>query len=380
MDELIFNKAEMAAAIQSAEKHWKQLHGMPEEAFREFSTAAYIQKICSGYPLERIDTGMETGLVYLLEVGGNETVALRADTDAVPTEEGPFHLCGHDAHAAGLLGAVRYLCSIREELDCNVLFIFQPAEEGTMGARTMIEHGLFDSLKQKPVRIFGIHNRPEADCGDVVVHRGPLMSEKSMFKVTFRGKLGHGSLPHKCVDPVVAAGAFICGLQSVISRNVDPFQPAICTINSVTAGTAASSAPETAVLTGYIRSFERATHDRMCERLRRIADSTAEAYECTCQTDIIYMVPAVRNSDEMYAVALRAAEAAVGAGHIIDSAPSLASEDFAVWGTEIPSFFYWAGSGIPGEVNAPWHDRSFRMDSRYMHTAVPLLCASVLVK
>lgn len=374
----MFRKSEMEEAVRLAEKHWQHLHTIPEKAFEEKETTAYIKKVCKEYPVDFIDIGMDTGLVCFLDAGAEDTVALRTDIDAVPTEHGQQHLCGHDAHMSAMLGAVHYLCSVRDQLEHNVLFIFQPAEEGTHGAAAMIEHGILEKVPQRPARIFGIHNRPEADCGDVIVHKGPLMSEKSVFRIRLKGRAGHGSLPHKCVDPIVAAGSLICGVQTIISRNVDPFQPAICTFNSVTAGMSESSAPETAVLTGYIRSFDHDTHIRMGERLKTLAEDISAAYECECEISITPMVPAVNNREEMYAAALKAAEIAAGADHIRDSAPSLASEDFAVWGTVIPSFFYWVGSGIPGRNNAPWHDPSFCMDPHYMETAVPLLCASAM--
>ncbi len=380
--EMDVNNLLMRDSIRIADEHWEYLHTVPEKAFEEFETTRYIRRVCEeycgGYPIGIIDIGMETGIVCLLDAGADETVALRADIDAVPTEEGPRHLCGHDGHAAALLGAMHYLC-LDQGLKNNVLFIFQPAEEGTRGARAMLEHGLLDKVPQRPSCIFGIHNRPEVDCGDVVVHKGPLMSEKSVFTVTYTGRPGHGSLPHKCVDPIVAAVSFVSGLQTVESRNVDPFQPVICTVNSIRAGEPDVASPAAAVMTGYIRSFDHQTHIRMEERVRSLAEKIAEAYECRFSAVITPMVPAVDNSDLMYQRALRAAETAVGREHITDSAPCLASEDFAVFGTEIPSFLYWVGSGLPGRKNAPWHDPAFRMDPHYMHTAVPLLCASAAI-
>lgn len=375
-----------------AERHWKYLHTVPESAFCEYRTTEYIREAASHYPVKVIDLGMETGLICWLDAGSDETVALRADIDAVPTESGPMHLCGHDAHSSTLLGAMHYLCRAcemsddsesgivkRRALPYNVLFIFQPAEEGTHGASDLLSRGLLDRSPQRPVRIFGIHNRPEVTCGDVVVHKGPLMSEKSVFSIRYTGKPGHGSLPHKCIDPVVAACTFVCSMQTVISRNVDPFEPAICTVNSVRAGQPDLSAVETADITGYIRSFDHGTHERMVGRVTRLAESTAEAYECKCECTVTHMVPAVDNSEEMYELALRAATLAAGEEHVIDTPPSLASEDFAVYGSEIPSFFYWVGSGIAGKENAPWHDRKFAMDPEYMKTAVPVMCASALV-
>lgn len=133
-------------------------------------------------------------------------------------------------------------------------------------------------------------------------------------------------------------------------------------------------------MTGYIRSFDHDTHARMEERVAALAESIAKAYECRCECTITPMVPAVCNSDAMYEKACKAVEMAIGREHIKDSAPCLASEDFAVYGKEIPEFFYWVGSGKPGEYNPPWHDPGFRMDPAYMKTAVPVLCASVMAE
>ena len=376
----MFDKSIMTEAVNLADNHRKVLHSIPESAFTERKTTAYIKKACSDYPVKLIDIGMETGAVYYLDAGRDETVALRADIDALPTEQGPQHLCGHDAHSSTLLGAMHYLCALKEELPYNVLFVFQPAEEGTRGAKAMIDHGLFEKVPQKPVRMFGIHNRPEVDCGDVVVHKGPLMSEKNIYKITYTGVPGHGSLPHKCVDPIIAAASFVTGLQTVVSRNIDPFEPVICTVNSLTAGAPDIPVPKDALITGYFRSFDHAAHIRMEERLRQIAESTAEAYECGCDISIVHAVPAVDNSEDMYLIALRAAEAAVGREHVVDSRACLASEDFAVFGEVIPAFFYWVGSGTPGKKCAAWHDPGFCVDPHYMETAVPVMCASVFSK
>ena len=374
----MFDKSIMTEAVNLADKHRKVLHSIPESAFEEHRTTAYIKETCAAYPLKLIDIGMETGAVYYLDAGRDETVALRTDIDALPTEQGPRHLCGHDAHAGTMLGAIHYLCAVRKDLPYNVLFVFQPAEEGTRGAKAMLDHGLLEKVPQRPVRIFGIHNRPEVDCGDVVVHKGPLMSEKNIFRITFKGVPGHGSLPHKCVDPIVAAASFVTGLQTVVSRNADRFEPVICTVNSLTAGAPDIPVPKEAVVTGYFRSFDHETHIRMENRVRQLAESTAEAYECGCDISIVHAVPAVDNSEEMYRMALRAAEQAVGKEHIVDSRACLASEDFAVFGEEIPSFFYWVGSGTPGKKCASWHDPAFCVDPHYTETAVPVLCASAL--
>lgn len=379
MNDILFKQL-MNEAVRIADKHWRFLHTIPESAFEEHETTAYIKGICGRYPVEKIDIGMDTGAVYYLDAGCDETIALRADIDALMTEQGPQHLCGHDAHSSTLLGAMHYLCAVKEDLPYNVLFIFQPAEEGTRGAKAMLDHGLLEKVPQKPVRIFGIHNRPEVDCGDVVVHKGPLMSEKNIYRITYTGVPGHGSLPHKCVDPIVAAASFVTGLQTIVSRNVDPFEPVICTVNSISAGAPEIPVPKETVITGYFRSFNHAAHVRMEERVRKLAESIADAYECGCDISIVHAVPAVDNSEKMYLVAMRAAEAAVDKEHIVESRACMASEDFAVFGEEIPSFFYWVGSGTPGKECASWHDPAFSVDPHYMETAIPVLCASAMTR
>ena len=383
----MIEKERMQAAIEAAEKHWKYLHTIPEMAFDEQKTTAYIKNVCAEYPVKFIDIGMETGLVCYLDAGAGTTVALRADIDAVPTEEGCAHFCGHDAHTASLLGAMHFLCGDISALKHNVLFVFQPAEEGTRGARALLDHGLLDKVPQRPSAIFGIHNRPEEQVGDIVVHKGPLMSEKSVFRIALTGKPGHGSMPHKCIDPITAASAIIMGVRTIVSLNTDPFKPCICTVSSVHGGTTESSAPETARLTGYIRSFDSYTHAHMEERLECLARRTAEAYECGCDIEIERVVPAVDNRADMYEIALKAAEKALEMsesafgkkGNIVDSDPCLASEDFAVYSAEIPSFLYWVGSGTPGKENAMWHDPAFRVDPHYTETAVPVLAACALI-
>ena len=376
----IFDCLLMEEAVAEAEVHRNYLHAHPETGLHEHETTAYIKSVCGDHPVELIDLGMETGAVYWLDAGCSETIGLRTDIDALSTESGPQHLCGHDAHTASMLGAVHYLCAVKEDLPFNVLFVFQPAEEGTRGAEAMIRHGLFDKVPQKPVRMFGIHNRPEVDCGDVVVHKGPLMSEKSIYTITYSGVTGHGSTPHRCIDPIVAAAAFVTGLQTVMSKNVDPFEPAICTVNSLVAGGPDIPAPRDAVITGYFRSFDHDTHVRMEKRLRGLADNIAAAYECSCGIRVIDVVPAVDNPEGLYDIAYRAAEAAAGKEHVVDAAPCLASEDFALYGEVVPSFFFWVGSGTPGKKCAPWHDLSFCVDPHYTETAVPVLCASAMTK
>ena len=365
----------MKRAVETAERLAAQLHTRPERSFQEFETTRIVREFCRAQGLRLLDLGMETGAVALLEAGKPELVALRADLDAVDTEHGPAHLCGHDYHTAAALGAAQYLAEHRQQLTHDVVFLFQPAEECTQGARAMLDHGLLAALGRRPVRLFGIHNRPELLCGEIAVHTGPLMAEKSNFVLRLQGRTGHGGTPQVCVDPIAAAAQFIVAAQSIVSRNVDPLEAAVCSVCSIHSGTAANFAPEQAVLTGSVRTLRHDVHLRVCRRLETLAHSTAEGFECRCDWTLEHQVPAVDNSAALAAVARCAAQRT---GRVVDTRPCLGSEDFAVLGQEMPGFFYWVGSGAAGEENAVWHSPQFRVRPGYLDTAVPLLVYSAL--
>lgn len=364
---------EMALAIRQAEVFAAALHGEPEQSFQEHRATARIRDFCRTCGVETVDIGMDTGVVAFLDRKKPQTVALRADIDAVPTEHGPAHLCGHDYHTAALLGAMQYLSRNAEALPWNVAFFFQPAEECTQGAAAMLRAGLLEKLPQRPFRLFGIHNRPELPVGQIAVHAGALMAEKTNFTLQFTGRSGHGGSPHLCVDPLVAAAQFTVGAQSIVSRNVNPLEAAVCSVCSLHCGTEENFAPQTALLTGSIRTLHHPVHQRIMARLAALAEQTALGYECACRLQWIPQVPAVVNDEALYPAALHAARQAAGHDGVVDTLPCLGSEDFAVLGQEIPSFFYWVGSGAPGQENAAWHSDTFRIADGYLNIAVPLL-------
>lgn len=368
---------ELAQAIQTAELLAQELHQQPERSFQEYRTTERILDFCRSCDVQFIDTGMPTGVVAFLHRNRAQTVALRADIDAVPTATGAAHLCGHDYHTAALLGAMQYL-SRKPELPYNVAFLFQPAEECTQGAAAMLRCGLMERLPQAPFRLFGIHNRPEIPCGQIAVHAGALMAEKTNFTVRFTGRTGHGGSPHQCVDPLVAAAQFTVGAQTIVSRNVDPLEAAVCAVCSFHSGTAENFAPQTAELTGSIRTLHHPVHQRIMERLAALAEETARGYECACDIEWQPQVPAVVNSDALYPIALRAAEKAATRQGVVDTLPCLGSEDFAVLGQAIPSFFYWVGSGEKGKASGAWHSDTFKIADGYLNTAVPLLVYSAI--
>lgn len=356
------------------------LFEMPERSFGEYKTTEIIRQFLTEHNIRLIDLGMPTGVLAYLDAGCDTTVALRADIDAVDTEGGPMHLCGHNYHAAALLGAADMLTRIRDELPCNVLFIFQPAEETTDGAKAMLEHGMMELIPHLPTRLFGIHNRPEIPVGRIAVHRGALMARKTNFSLTYTGKTGHGGTPQLCRDPITAAAQFITAVQTVISRSVDPFEASVFSVCSIHAGTEDNLAPERTVMTGSARSLDDSVHEILLNRAESIAKATAEGMGVSCQLEWLPQVPAVVNSDEITELARTAAALTVGVENVTDTLPCLGSEDFAVFGEHIPSFFYWVGSGKQDGTSASWHIPTFCVESGYLDVAVPLLVNSVLVR
>ena len=364
---------ESAALAESAQK---RLHDVPEDSFKEIKTTAIIREYCLREAVRFIDLKRETGAAVCLEAGKGktETVLLRADIDAVPTPDGPKHLCGHDHHTASLIGAMHCLARLKEELPVNVVFIFQPAEECTHGAKTLFQNGLLEALPQKPCACFGIHNRPELPVGKVAVHRGPLMAAKTDFKVVFTGRTGHAASPHHTIDPILAGAAYVAGIQSIIPRNLDPLEPAVCGIYSFLSGDDSNDPPRKAELTGTFRSYNKTVHSTIRSRVEELALSTARAYLCEAEVTWMPDVPPLINSSELYETACQAVESVCGKGGITDTKPTLASDDFAEFAERMPAFYYWVGSG-----SAPWHDPAFRVSDGYQAVAVPLLVRSVLL-
>lgn len=368
---------EQAAAM--AQSWVKQLHDIPEQSFCEFETTAFIRKVCEELDVATIDGGLTTGVLAWLDNGCDETVALRADIDAVTFDEGPRHQCGHDYHTAALLGAMAYLKAHQHALACNVAFIFQCAEENTSGAAAMVEKGLWERFPKRPSAVFGIHNRPELPVGTIGVHQGALMAEKTDFRLVFHGQQGHGSTPEHCIDPILPAAEFTAALPALVSRETSPFDAAVCAVYSFHSGTEANASPESAVLTGSLRTLRHSVHRHLKERLTALAKDTAHAYRCTVENiEWLHGVPLLDNSAALYRRAFEAAEKTVGAGNVTDVSPCLGAEDFAVFMRDLPGFFYWVGSGSGEGTVHPWHSAAFSVAEGYLPVAVTLLVNLVM--
>ena len=365
----------------------RHLHRHPEKSWHEYETTKYITGILERIPgIEILSLGLTTGVVACLKgEKPGKCVALRADIDALEVvecwesadksqNEGRGHLCGHDFHTASLLGAAMILSRHRAELEGNVIFIFQPAEETTNGARVIIQTGIFE--KYGIEAIFGLHNRPEVETGSVVVKTGSLMAAKINFRIVVHGVGGHGSMPHKCVDPLVASAAIIQNVLTIPARNVDPMKSLVLSICSIHGGTPDNLIVSEVEMTGSMRYHEPEVGRRALERLKTVVRSTCETFECTSEFEIVESVPAVINSEALYGMALDAVREAIGPDAAVTSESALATEDFADYMQLVPGFFYWLGSRRQGDDVFSWHNSKFHTDDNAIRYGSQLLAIS----
>jgi hippurate hydrolase len=340
----------------------RTIHAHPELRYEETQTSDLVAAKLTEWGIE-VHRGMgKTGVVGVLKRGtGKRMVGLRADMDALPIQElntfdhrsrneGKMHACGHDGHTAMLLGAAQYLAR-HGQFDGTIVFIFQPAEEGGAGAKAMIEDGLF---KQFPVdAVFGIHNWPGMPAGYFGVTEGPIMASSNEFRIEIKGVGSHAALPHNGRDPVFTAVQIANGLQSIITRNKKPLDTAVLSITQIHAGDAVNVVPNTAWIAGTVRTFTTDTLDLIESRLRKIAESTAEAYDCSVDIAFHRNYPPTVNSSAETQFAAEVMREVVGADHVdANVEPTMGAEDFSFMLLEKPGCYAFLGNGEGGHRDA----------------------------
>jgi hippurate hydrolase len=333
----------------------RDIHHHPELAFDEHRTSALVaEKLQAwGYEVERGLGG--TGVVGRLVRGdGRRRLGLRADMDALPIDEatglgyascnaGVMHACGHDGHTAMLLAAARHLAE-RGRFSGTLNLIFQPAEEGGGGAVRMMEDGLFD--KYPCDAIFAMHNMPGMPQGRLVLREGPTMASSDYATVTLTGVGGHGAMPHRATDPVVAAASIVMALQTVVSRNVDPLQMAVVTVGAIHAGKANNVIPQQATLEISIRALDREVRATLERRVKALIAAQAESFGVQAQVDWRPGYAVLVNTPEETAFAREVALELVGADQVTLQGPALpGSEDFAFMLEKLPGSYLVIGNG-----------------------------------
>ena len=296
-----------------------------------------------------------TGVVGQLKRGtGSKSIGLRADMDALPIDEGtglPYascntgimHACGHDGHTAMLLAAAKHIAQ-KATFSGTVNLIFQPAEEGLGGAKKMMEDGLF---KQFPCdAIFGMHNMPGHPQGHLVMRDGAAMASSDNVTITVEGTGGHGAVPHRSADPVVAASAIVMGLQSIVARNVDPQEMAVITVGAFNAGVANNVIPQLATLRLSVRALNREVRELLEKRITELTHAQAESYGVKASIDYKRGYPVLVNHMAETDFVQQVAEELVGKDRVLRNPRALTgSEDFAFMLEEVPGCYLLIGNG-----------------------------------
>ncbi len=334
----------------------RDIHAHPELAYEEVRTADVVAKQLTswGIPIHR-GLGV-TGVVGTIQGTGRpgKALGLRADMDALPMDElntfphasthlGKMHACGHDGHTAMLLGAARYLASHRD-FDGTVYVIFQPAEEGQGGAKKMIEDGLFDLFPMDAV--FGMHNWPGMDAGKFGVVAGPIMASSNTFEIRLEGKGAHAAMPHLGTDPVIAAAQLALSFQTIISRDLDPLDPAVLSVTQIHTGSADNVIPNDAVLRGTVRTFSDAVLDLIEKRMQEITHYTSQALNCQASFSFSRNYPPTVNDPTQTEFCINIMQDLVGQDNVdIAVRPSMGAEDFSFMLQQRPGCYVWIGNG-----------------------------------
>jgi hippurate hydrolase len=340
----------------------RDIHRHPELAYEEHRTSALVADKLRQWGYS-VTTGLGgTGVVGQLVRGtGKVRIGLRADMDALPIEEnnglawssckpGLMHACGHDGHTAMLLAAAQML-ALQTSWSGTLNLIFQPAEEGGGGALRMMKDGLFEQFPCDS--IYAMHNMPGFPQGQLVFRNGPTMASSDYMSITLQGQGGHGAMPHRANDPVVAAASLIMALQTVVSRNVDPLQPAVVTVGSIVAGKANNVIPDTAQLEISVRALDPQVRVHMRQRLHDLVQLQAQSYGVKAHIDWRDGYAVLVNDAQCTAQALQVARKHFAPEQIVDNGPMLTgSEDFAFMLERVPGCYLFIGNGAGQEPGA----------------------------
>lgn len=362
----------------------RDLHAHPEIGFEEVRTSGIVAEKLAAWGIE-VHRGIGgTGVVGILEGTGGpgRRIGLRADMDALPMDEitnlpwrstipGRMHACGHDGHTTMLLGAARYLAENRGFAGTAV-FVFQPAEEGLGGARAMLADNLFERFPCD--EIYGIHNAPNLEPGQIAVFPGPAMAGADFFDIKITGKGSHGAMPHVGRDPVIVAISLAAALQTIVSRNADPREAAVLSITQIHAGSAYNVIPEEAALAGTVRTFSPEIAKLIRERMREICAGMALTFGVQIDVDIRGIFDVLVNHPEQAVATAAVATEIVGAGNVLtEPKPVMGSEDFADMLRVVPGAYAWVGHA--GSV--PVHNPAFVLDDGILPIGASLLARLV---
>lgn len=356
------------AALEPEMTGWRRyLHQHPELGLDCFKTAEFVTEKLRSFGITEIQTGIaRTGVVAIIEGRGpGRTIGLRADMDALPMDDlsgadhastvpGMAHTCGHDGHTTMLLGAAKYLAETRN-FSGKVALIFQPAEENEGGGRIMVEEGMMDRFAIDEV--YGIHNSPGLEAGHMMTNPGALMAGVDEFTIHINGQGGHGAMPFQTRDPVVAAASMVQALQTIVSRNVDALDRLVVSVTQIHTGTAMNIVPETAMLNGTVRYFDKAVQAVAKQRMAEIAEFQARSFGMTARLEYVEGYPPTINHPAQAGFAADVARDVVGAAAVEDNCPPIMpGEDFSYMLEARPGAYLFLGQGDTPVCHHPQYD------------------------
>lgn len=343
------------------------LHAHPELGYQEVRTSGRVSEELRRLGIEhKTNLAGGTGVLGYLPATANSesapTVALRADMDALPILENTglayasqtpnvMHACGHDGHTSILLGAANLLKHLPERPN-NLLFLFQPAEEGGAGGMRMCEDGVLDGkVLGKPAdRIFGLHGHPQSTVGQIATKVGPMMASADSFAARVQGKGGHAAMPQSTIDPIVIASQIVTAWQTIVSRTVNPLQAAVVTVGQFHAGVAHNVIPDTVNLQGTVRALDEDVRLSAISKVDRMAEAIAAAHGATFEIEWMQGYPVTSNDADAEALLRRTLGSY--SGELIDEpvVPTMGAEDFSFYGAKTKACFFWLGLN-PSEDN-----------------------------
>ena len=364
----------------------RYLHQHPELSFKEVETGKYIAQRLSELGVKHVHGVAENGVVALIE-GKNPTskvIALRADFDALPIletndvpykslNEGVMHACGHDVHTASLLAVAKILNEIKNDFEGTVKLIFQPGEEQLPGgASIMIKEGVLQN--PEPQLIIGQHVYPPMLAGKVGMRSGTYMASTDELYITVKGRGGHGAMPHDCIDPVVMSAQIITTLQQIVSRQADPTVPSVLTFGKINSmGGATNVIPNEVKIEGTFRTMNEDWRKEAHKRMRKIAESIADAMGGACEFRIEKGYPVLKNDEATTEKVRSIAQDYLGEENVEELPIRMTAEDFAYYSQQIPACFYRLGTKTKDKPVTSLHTNTFDIDENSLENSIGLM-------
>ncbi len=366
----------------------RDIHMHPELGFEEVRTAAIIADRLKRLGYDVRTKIAQTGVVGILRTGKpGRSVLLRADMDALPLEEatglpfassipGKMHACGHDGHVAILLGAAAVIAERKDELCGTLVLCFQPAEEGKGGAAVMVREGVLDDPHVDVV--YGLHLWSELPCGTIHTRPGPMMATSDTIEITVRGKGGHGAKPDHTIDPIVTAAQFVNSVQTLVSRKVDPLEPAVITIGAFHGGTASNIIPEDVHLLGTVRTFNEALRDEMPAKIETVLAGCCASANAKYDFTYLKRYPVTANDPREAEYVKELAAATLGPQRVGLTPKVMGAEDFSFMLQQRPGCYFFLGARVDAQPETPHHSSHFLIDESAFEAGIRMMVALAL--